>query len=68
MKAQFGYAISSGSDTYHLVDFASSCTLCGLPATPTDEVWSIELRVITEIPRPGRLCRHCDDAADAYSR
>ena len=67
MKEQLGYAVNSDSDIYHLYDFGSERTLCGLSATlkPCQEALAIGLRVIADVPQNARLCRHCDDAADA---
>ena len=65
MKEQLGYAICSDSDVYHLIDARNSRTLCGLPASAPAEVSRIDLQLISDIPRHARLCRHCDDAADA---
>lgn len=68
MKEQFGYAIASDSDTYHLLDFGSSLTLCGLSAAPRSKSGiSIDLQVIADLPQHARLCRHCDDAVDAHA-
>ena len=64
MKREFGYAIRRESDVYHLFDFRSSCTLCGLPASLTTRLEPVSLRVVKLLPQKVRLCRHCDDAAD----
>lgn len=67
MTEQFGYAVCSDSDVYHLVDVGTSRTLCGLSALATPGAAPIDLQLLTDIPRHARLCRHCDDAADAGS-
>jgi len=68
VKEQFGYAIASDSDTYHLLDAGSSFTLCGLCAGPRSHTGiSIDLQVIADVPQHARLCRHCDDAVDAHT-
>jgi hypothetical protein len=66
MKDRFGCAACGDSDVYHLFDFGSCRTLCGLPVsqkTPSPGS-SIDLGVIEHQPRNSRLCRHCDDAVD----
>jgi hypothetical protein len=68
MKEQFGYAVCSDSDVYHLFDVGTSHTLCGLSTLARPEVPRIDLQLLTDIPRHARLCRHCDDAADARTR
>lgn len=69
MKEQFGFAVCSDSDTYHLFDVRSSFTLCGLSATPKSQTGTsaVDLQVIADAPQHARLCRHCDDAVDANS-
>jgi hypothetical protein len=66
MKDRFGCAANGDSDVYHLVDFGSWRTLCGLPVLQTTASLgsSIDLRTIEHQPQNARLCRHCDDAVD----
>ena len=62
MQPKVGYATKSDSDVYHLVDLNTLLTLCGL-ATHRTANSTIVLLVDNQCPE-GKLCRHCDDAAD----
>jgi hypothetical protein len=59
-----GYATKADSDVYHLVYLKLSRTLCGLPTNGNSDS-PITLIVNAKLPDNGKLCRHCDDAADA---
>lgn len=64
MEDTLGYAAKADSDVYHVVYLKLSRTLCGLPTNGSSDS-PITLRVIAKPPDNGKLCRHCDDAADA---
>jgi hypothetical protein len=59
-----GYATTADSDVYHLVYLKLSRTLCGLPTNGNSDL-PISLIVNATPPDNSKLCRHCDDAADA---
>ena len=64
MEDKLGYATTADSDVYHLVYPKLSGTLCGLPTNGNSDS-PITLLVNAKPPNNGKLCRHCDDAADA---
>jgi len=59
-----GYATMADSDVYHLVYLKLSRTLCGLSTNGNSDS-PISLIVNATPPDNSKLCRHCDDAADA---
>ena len=63
MKDRFGCAAGGDSDVYHLLDFGSGRTLCGLPVSQRTALpgSSLDLRIIEHQPQNARLYRHCDD-------
>ena len=64
MEDTLGYATKADSDVYHLVYLKLSRTLCGLPTNGNSDL-PISLIVNATPPDNSKLCRHCDDAADA---
>jgi hypothetical protein len=61
MGTDFTFVSMPESDVYHLVEVKISLTLCGLKLSHFSSNGS---QILDKKPDGGRLCRHCDDAAD----